>query len=64
MGLLEQKKEIENKLNFYLTDDDGKRWAAYINTTDGTIRVFSEKIFTKEESIAICEWYLKTVKEL
>ncbi len=63
-GLLEQKKKIESQLHFYTYDDNQKNLAAYISDMDGTLRMFNEKFETKEECAAMCEWYLKTVKEL
>lgn len=64
MGLLDQKRDIEMKLEFYLYDNDIKYRAAYISDLDGTLRVFDDHLETKEDCIALCEWYLKTVKEL
>ena len=63
-GLLAKKKEIEMKLEFYLYDGDEKYRAAYISDLDGTLHIWDDKLDTKEDCIAVCEWYLKTVKEL
>lgn len=63
MGLLEQQKEIESKLHFYLTRDGMKRLAAYINS-DGSLRIFNEKLETKEECVSLCQWYLSVCDEL
>lgn len=70
-GLIAKKKqlekdleEIENQLNFYVFDDNKKDLVAYISEHNGYFHLYNEKINNKEECIAICEWYLKTVKEL
>jgi hypothetical protein len=71
MGLLNEKKilqnridEIEKQLCFFIVDGDLKNRVAHIDEYDGTLWYDSVKVNTKEESILICEWYLKTVKEL
>jgi len=64
MGLLEQKKEIEKKLEFFTMDHDKKVLAAYISDSDGTLHMYNEKFETKEECAEMCKWYLNIVGEL
>lgn len=71
MGLLEQKRkleielqELDQKLHFNLSDGVKNYVVAYIDEYDGLFHLYNEKVNTKEECIAICEWYLKTAKEL
>lgn len=70
-GLLEQKnkleiklEEINKKLHFYLSDGVNNHVVAFIDEYDGSLHLYKERVNTKEECISICEWYLKTVKEL
>lgn len=71
MGLLEEYKKLENqerelykRFRFCVTDGSSQVEAAYVSTSDGVLRILSDKIETKEECIAICEWYLNLAKEL
>lgn len=71
MGLLEQKEkldkqlsEVDRKLHFYLSDGVKEHVVAFIDDIDGYFHLYNEKVNTKEDCIALCEWYLKTVKEL
>ena len=64
MGLLEQKKEIESKLHFYTHDGERKHLAAWVCESDGSLRVDSMYVETKEEGKALCQWYLSVCDEL
>jgi len=71
MGLLDEKRKleleveiIESKLNFRIQDGDLKNIAAYVCDEDGSLHVYNEKINGKEESKALCQWYLSVCEEL
>lgn len=70
MGILEEQKtleskllEVDTKLRFFVSDGTIKAEAARISS-DGTLRVNNDKFETKEECIAMCQWYLNIASEL
>ena len=51
-GIVRSKKEMENKLKFFLTIGDKKQLLAYIDDISGTFRIYAEKF----ENIEQCNW--------
>lgn len=64
MGLLDEKKVIENKLKFYLKDSAEKELAAYIDDMDGTLRIAQEKFNSIYKCKQLCQWYLSICDNL
>jgi hypothetical protein len=64
MGLLEDLKNIENKLHFYIYDGEHKYLTAWVDQNNGSMRIDPARIETKEESKALCQWYLSVCDEL
>lgn len=64
MGLLDQKKEMENKLKFFITIGDKKQLLAYIDDISGTFRIYAEKFENIEQCKSFCQWYLNVCDEL
>lgn len=66
MGLLEQKKQIDeeqNRLDKILHFRRGSDLLAYIGDS-GNLEFILQHSFSKEESVELCKWYLSIYDQL
>lgn len=64
MGLLDQKKEMDNKLKFFWNEDGDKKLIAWIDEYDGSLVVIQKQMNSIEICKAVCKWYLSICDEL
>lgn len=63
MKLLEQKKDLDEKLHFIMKEGEEKTTLAWIDD-DGVLCLYGSKIETIAQSKAICQWYLNICDQL